>query len=94
MLGNFATGKDPMNNNDAIIARIKGIPGQKGTPDSDADPRNPNVTERQAAIEQCAQIAESMTDTADGSGEIYIARKIADKIRALNNCIPQETGHD
>jgi hypothetical protein len=80
-----------MNNNEAIIARIKGIPAQKGTPESDADPRNPNISERNAAIEQCAQIAETMTDTADGSGEIYIARKIADEIRKL---LPQETGHE
>ena len=81
------------NNNDAIIARIKGIPGQAGTPETDADLRNPNVTERHDAIEPCAKIAESMADTTDGSGEIYIARKIADKIRALNAQAPQETGH-
>lgn len=31
------------NNNDAIIARIKGIPGQVGTSETDADSRNPNV---------------------------------------------------
>jgi len=79
-----------MNNNDAIIARIKGISGQAGTPETDADPRNANVTPRRATIEQCAQIAESMTDTADGSGEIYIARKIADAIRDLNDNADKE----
>jgi len=65
--------------------------------DDDAAPQTPNkendsagfnysgkdlAAERRAAIEQCAKIAESMTDIADGSGEIYIARKIADEIRA------------
>lgn len=29
------------NNNDAIIARIKGMKAQAGTPETDADPRNP-----------------------------------------------------
>ena len=28
--------------NDRIIARIKGVPAQAGTPESDADPANPN----------------------------------------------------
>lgn len=32
-----------MNNNDAIIARIKGLPAQPGTKESEADPNNPNV---------------------------------------------------
>ena len=40
--------------------------------------------ERKITIEQCAKIAEEIArDTHDGEGEIYIARKIADQIRAL-----------
>ncbi len=36
------------------------------------------------AVEQCAKIAEAAaTETGDGDGEIYIARKIADRIREL-----------
>ena len=35
-------------------------------------------------IEQCAKIADAVaSETGDGAGEIYIARKIADKLRAL-----------
>ena len=34
-----------MNNNDAIIARIKGVPAQKETLESKFDPRNPNKLE-------------------------------------------------
>lgn len=35
--------------------------------------------------EQCARIAEAVAaETGDGEGEIFIARKIADKIRELN----------
>ena len=42
------------------------------------------AVERRAAIEQCAKIAERVAaETGDGEGEIYIARKIADQIRAL-----------
>ena len=52
------------------------------------------VAERRATIEQCAKIAESMTDTADGSGEIYIARKIANAIRALAVTRPNGGTHD
>lgn len=41
--------------------------------------------ERRTAIEECAQLAEQVaTETGDGEGEIYIARKIADRIRALS----------
>jgi hypothetical protein len=32
-----------MNNNDAIIARIKGVPAQPSTMDSEMDPRNPRA---------------------------------------------------
>jgi len=40
--------------------------------------------ERKTTIEQCAKIAEAVaSETGDGEGEIYIARKIADLIRAL-----------
>lgn len=40
--------------------------------------------ERRQTVEQCAKIAEAVAaETGDGEGEIYIARKIADKIRAL-----------
>lgn len=39
---------------------------------------------RKTTIEHCAQIAEEVAaETGDGEGEIYIARKIADRIRAL-----------
>jgi hypothetical protein len=41
------------------------------------------AAERRLTIEKCAKVAKGMTDTADGCGEIYIARQIADKIRAL-----------
>lgn len=35
--------------------------------------------------ERCAKIAEEVAaEMGDGEGEIYIARKIADRIRALN----------
>lgn len=35
-------------------------------------------------LEHCAKIAESVaSETSDGEGELYIARKIAEKIRAL-----------
>lgn len=38
-----------------------------------------------ATIEQCAKIAEQVaSETGDGEGEIYIARKIADHIRKLS----------
>lgn len=41
--------------------------------------------ERRTTIEECAQLAEQVaTETGDGEGEIYIARKIADRIRALS----------
>lgn len=41
--------------------------------------------ERRTTVEQCAKIAEAVaTETGDGEGEIFIARKIADKIRELN----------
>lgn len=40
--------------------------------------------QRRIAIDQCARIAEEeAAKTADGEGEIYIARKIADRIRKL-----------
>lgn len=43
------------------------------------------AAERRATVEQCAKIADEVAaETGDGEGEIYIARKIADKIRALN----------
>lgn len=32
-----------MNNNEAIIDRIKGVPAQSGTAESAADPLNPNI---------------------------------------------------
>lgn len=39
---------------------------------------------RREAIEQCAKLAEEEAErTPDGEGEIYIARKIADRIRGL-----------
>jgi hypothetical protein len=42
------------------------------------------VRERRDAIETCAKIAEDeAARTPDGDGEIYIARKIADRIRKL-----------
>jgi hypothetical protein len=42
------------------------------------------VAERRMTVEQCAKIAEDVAaETGDGEGEIYIARKIADQIRAL-----------
>jgi len=42
------------------------------------------AAERRATVEQCAKIAESVAaEAGDGEGEIYIARKIADQIRAL-----------
>ena len=34
-----------MNNNDAIIQRIKGVPAQKGEPMDKFDPRNPTKPE-------------------------------------------------
>ncbi len=43
------------------------------------------VTERRMVIEECAKIAEAVAaETSDGDGEFYIAREIADRIRALN----------
>lgn len=42
------------------------------------------AAERRLTVEQCAKIAEEVAgETGDGEGEIYIARKIADRIRAL-----------
>jgi hypothetical protein len=39
---------------------------------------------RRQAIEQCVKIVEEeASTTADGAGEIYIARKIAERLRAL-----------
>lgn len=39
---------------------------------------------RKMVIEHCARIAEEVAaETGDGEGEIYIARKIADRIRGL-----------
>lgn len=39
---------------------------------------------RKTTIEHCARIAEEVAaETGDGEGEIFIARKIADRIRAL-----------
>lgn len=29
--------------NEAVLDRIRGVPMQPGTPETDADPRNPNV---------------------------------------------------
>lgn len=38
------------------------------------------------AVGQCAQIADDVAAaTGDGEGEFYIARKIAERIRALSN---------
>jgi hypothetical protein len=43
------------------------------------------AAERRQTVEQCAKIAEAIAaETGDGEGEIYIARKIADRIRSLN----------
>lgn len=43
------------------------------------------AAEKRMAIEQCAKIADAVAvETGDGEGEIFIARKIADRIRALN----------
>ena len=43
------------------------------------------AAERRMTIKQCAAIAEEVaTETGDGEGELYIARKIADRIRALD----------
>ena len=40
------------------------------------------AAERRMVIKQCLRIAElAASETADGEGEIYIARKIADQIR-------------
>jgi hypothetical protein len=39
--------------------------------------------ERRMTIQQCAKIAEDEMTSADGEGEIYIARKIANKILSL-----------
>lgn len=42
------------------------------------------AAERRMTIELCAKIAEEVAaETGDGEGEIFIARKIADGIRAL-----------
>ncbi len=42
------------------------------------------AAERRTTVEQCAKIAEAVAaETGDGEGELYIARKIADRIRAL-----------
>lgn len=44
------------------------------------------AAERRQTVEQCARIAEMVAaETGDGEGEIYIARKIADRIRKLND---------
>ncbi len=40
------------------------------------------VADRAAIVEECARVAEQVAaETGDGEGEIYIARKIADRIR-------------
>lgn len=42
------------------------------------------AAERRATVERCARIAERVaSETGDGEGEVYIARKIADEIRRL-----------
>ena len=52
------------------------------------------AAERRMTIEQCAKIAEvAASETSDGEGEIYIARKIADQIRALLRN-PDTIAHD
>jgi len=38
------TGKTRKEYNDMLIDRIKGVPSQPATPESDADARNPNKT--------------------------------------------------
>ena len=44
----------------------------------------PPAVDRAAVIEECAKVAERVAqETSDGEGEIYIARNIADQIRAL-----------
>ena len=40
-----------MNDNDAIIARIKGVPATRATAESDRDPRNPNLPPQFAPTE-------------------------------------------
>lgn len=48
------------------------------------------AAERRQTIEQCAKIADAAAaDTPCGEGEVYIARKIADKIRLL---LPPKNG--
>lgn len=48
------------------------------------------VADLRAERERCARIADEVAaETGDGEGEIYIARKIADRIRALNLRAPQ-----
>jgi hypothetical protein len=39
--GNPAKAK--RDNNQMVVLRVKGVPSQPGTPETDADPRNPNV---------------------------------------------------
>ena len=45
--------------NDRIIARIKGVPAQAGTPESDADPANPNRKSEEAMTHPQAETKRS-----------------------------------
>src|SRR5215467_4072654 len=45
-----AGGKQVSDNNVTIISRIKGVPASPGTPETDRDPRNPNVPPEFAAL--------------------------------------------
>ncbi len=74
----------PTNDNDMILARMRGAPGQPGSAETDADPRNPNVRQADPTLVEELRGWREVDDMSDDARrKLWLMRRAANEIERL-----------